>query len=212
MWKFEQEGELFSVVGPEHKFWAANKADAEWLTEVLDEATNTVVKLHCQNKLCKGFGGFITRTAQDAKKTMYVCDECGKPMMRLITGASEKQTAKQVEIDVSLGRPQTPGQSPLPMSGRPTREHIATIMGQKVPAAPVVPTTPVPAAIAAPVADAAITALKAKVAELEVQNRQLDVRVGKLEREAMAQAETFQGVMTAMESFMSNAGAQTAKD
>lgn len=100
MWEIKPEGGKFVITGVEgtetKRYWAENQADGDWLVAVLDEATQTVVKLFCKHKSCKGYGGFITRVAQDARKTMYVCDECGKPMTRKVPGedgedASEKQ-------------------------------------------------------------------------------------------------------------------------
>lgn len=59
-----------------------NDSDAEWLAEILESATDTVVKLHCINASCPDVGGYITRTAADARKSVHACDSCGKPMVR----------------------------------------------------------------------------------------------------------------------------------
>lgn len=74
-----------SEEGGNRSFLSTNREDADWLCTVLDEATNTTVKLYCQTAGCAGKGGFITRSAADAKKNVFACDECGKAMVRQTT-------------------------------------------------------------------------------------------------------------------------------
>lgn len=49
---------------------------------MLNEDGSNVVKIHCVNKECVGFGGWIERTRANLEKTVYKCDVCGKPMQR----------------------------------------------------------------------------------------------------------------------------------
>lgn len=85
-------------------FAARGRENADWLAGVLDDATNSVVRLYCETVGCGGCGGFITRAAGDARKTVYACDECGKPMVRKAPPAigivSEKQSANPLIPDL----------------------------------------------------------------------------------------------------------------
>ncbi len=40
------------------------------------------IKLVCRNPNCSDKGGFITRPIEDARKNLYACDTCHKPMER----------------------------------------------------------------------------------------------------------------------------------
>lgn len=83
-----------------------NDSDAEWLCEILESATDTVIKLFCQTATCKDKGGFITRAATEAKRVVNSCDTCGQPMTRKVGSSKvvEVQTrdlrnVPELEID-----------------------------------------------------------------------------------------------------------------
>lgn len=97
MWNVtpSEEPNMFLVVADDKSrvFIADGQENADWLAGVLDDATDTIVKLYCQTVTCGSFGGFITRAAQEARKNVFFCDECSKPMVRKAVGpASEKQS------------------------------------------------------------------------------------------------------------------------
>lgn len=241
MWKVESEQGMFAVSGVDgtetKKFWASNKADGEWLMEVLDEATNTVVKLFCQNKGCKGFGGFITRTAQDARKTMYTCDDCGKPMTRKIKGefgetTSEKQgqTRQPQTVPVSGDnsgmakvRAMQTGTVPKPAGlpqGMNSLEQLAKWGGKGHPV-PGVGTSlvdeqpdevePASKVLEAPLSRVGAKALEDRIIQSEESIRLLEERIAKMEAESVSQAEAFQAMTEVVEGLLA-AGAKTAKD
>ena len=188
MWEITPRNSLtssslaFEVSDGEKKFGATSKEDAEWLATALDEATNTVVKLYCQNKQCKGLGGYITRTASDAKKSMYACDDCGKPMTR-----------KALE---------EPGKGP----GKPVREKQpdALLDAQPVGKSEVKPE----AATSGPSAhqkmvNVVVEDLIHQVSVLETRTRALETRVAALEGEFAAMGESFQSTLQMLDAIVS---------
>jgi len=119
MWKVDEfqhgNDKVFSVAGNTGsrnvQFIAGSKMEAEWLANVLDEHTGTVVKLFCKNKVCQDFGGYITRTKADVQKTVFPCDLCGKPM----SGGDPKAVPAASEKQVSASQKQAPIVSPKPV-------------------------------------------------------------------------------------------------
>lgn len=69
-------------------------SDAEWLAEIIESATDTVVKLSCQNPTCRDVGGYIMRAASEARRVVHSCDTCGKPMLR----APKSPTASSAKV------------------------------------------------------------------------------------------------------------------
>jgi predicted nucleic acid-binding Zn-ribbon protein len=215
---------MFAVSGVDgtetKKFWTNNKADGEWLMEVLDEATNTVVKLFCQNKACKGFGGYITRTAADSRKMMYACDDCGKPMTRKVKGeAGEVTSEKQHQTVQEQTNPGAPPRAPVvpsqpPKKGFASLEQLANWGGKGHPIPMVqaaVPEAPASQVLEAPLSRAGAKVLEDRVIQVEERQRLLEERVAKMEAESVAQAEAFQAMTEVVEGLLA-AGAKTAKD
>lgn len=235
MWKVEPDQGMFAVIG-EKKYWAANEADANWLVEVLDAATNTVYKLFCQNKQCNGFDGYITRAAEEAKKTVYSCDECGKPMVRKIPGtpgaiASEKPTVAiahgnfpgvaEQRITNPVKTQQHADSAGMARSGGAVNNNpnLAGIRAGVGPKRNTVDLDQITALLQGGKTEVEIPHVVGKGPELqpnlpdwveEMRGRlhSLEERTSKLESEGVAQAETFQVVMTSLEEFMATKSAQ----
>jgi hypothetical protein len=239
MWKVAHEGEMFVVCGVDgtetKSFWANNKADAEWLMEVLDEATNTVVKLYCQNKGCKGVNGYITRTAADSRKMMYACDDCGKPMTRKVRGeAGEVTSEKQGQVVREQTNPGTPPRMAVvpnqtPKKGFANLEQLANWGGKGSPmpnisVATAIPTPQVlegsllpgvgatiPMSGLTVVTESEIGAFENRIVQVEERHRLLEGRIAKMEAESVVQAEAFQAMTDAVEGLLA-VGAKAAKD
>ena len=209
MWKIEPDLTLdpnsFQVTGPDgKKFLAYNRDDAQWLVDVLDEATNTTVKLYCLNPACRAnaAGEFITRLVGDVKKNVYQCDICKKALGRktpatnvVQVSASEKQAQTHPQSINPLDRVLTVS---LPDTNKPrgiTRGDLAALMQGKPMGEPpgATPTPAVQAPATAPVQDVRLSLL--------------EDRVAKLESESAAQAEA---VQTVLQMFDSIAGAKTS--
>lgn len=230
MWKTEPDQGMFAVTGDKN-FWAATQEDADWLVEVLDSATNTVYKLFCQNPACNGFNGFITRAAEDAKKTVYPCDECGKPMTRKTPGTPGAIASEKPSVGAAHGN--FPGvASPVITNPVITKQHLdSTGMARPNVASPTGNMARIRAMQAMPKRNKVsleemVDLVKnqgpsrtpesspeearyapGRLAELESKIQLLDSRVVKLESEIVAQAETFQVMMSMVEDL--SAGAKT---
>lgn len=193
----------FLVSDGERKFAAHSKEDAEWLVTALDEVTNTVVRLYCQNKPCKGFGGYITRTASEAKKSMFTCDDCGKPMTRRAVepegqqaepNTREKQPTKRETVMVP-DQPVVSGQIPATM-----RMPAAASRTQATPVM-MAPSTNAAAAVA--VSPNFVEALMARLVGMEAKSAELEARLATLEAEFGAMGESFQSTLQMLDSLVS---------
>jgi hypothetical protein len=171
--------------------------------------------------VCKGYDGYITRAAEDAKKTVYLCDECNKPMTRKTPGtpgaiASEKPTvgaahgnfpgiaqpavtnpviAKQHLDSTGMARPNVANPT-----GNMARIKAMQTKRPKVSLEEMVELVKNPAPVLVPHPVEGVAELRATVQSLET-------RINKLESEAVAQAETFEVMMGMMESL--SIGAKT---
>ena len=192
MWAVTAKDSGFQVSNGEKTFTATAKEDAEWLATALDEVTNTVVKLFCQNKGCKGFGGYITRTAADSKKTMYPCDDCGKPMTR--KAVDEAEPGKAPSKDAASEK-QIPRQSAAAMraaAGNAAQAPKAVVIVEGGTAVELPALTPELEAVVN-------AAVERAVAE---RTADLTKRLGTLEEEFGSMAESFQATLSAMEALM----------
>lgn len=226
MWKVDAEPDgrtgMWSVSGPDgRKFLSAGgHADAVWLQEVLDDATNTVVKLYCMNPSCRGnaSGEFITRPIGDTKKTAYQCDICKKPMGRRTPQspspvASEKQEVGQVVQPTVPTPPAQTGPSPA----RLRQEMLARMTGINLPAPAATPVQPIPSDSQPPAPGnqerwhpgANVAELLARMQQMEERAAMLEGKVSKLEADSVSQAETTQTLLQLLEGLAVSPGAQT---
>ena len=196
----------FEVSDGEKKFGASSEEEAKWLADALDEVTNTVVKLYCTNKQCKGVGGYITRTASDAKKSMYACDDCGKLMTRRLpeaekTGSQAKSSGPASEKQAV----QTPVLGDNAGMARVRAEQLAKLTSMApIPVAPVAPVQPEPAV---PFTPEQMMYLEARIQVVQDMCAnaigQLASKVITLESEFAAMGESFQSTLQMLDSIVS---------